>query len=512
MKKIVTFGCLLLMEGLFITAACTPESPPLKPLLPDSSVAGTVSADSRSSSTPHDTAASVTGSETDQQESVTSSETDQQESVYMTKWHESEPILSVSFQWEPDYTKSSTSYDPIPFTTDDPDLIEKFTAAYNSAVIKDPNSKKTANADNVTVTYQTSAGTTKFELWGGGYFENGKRYDMEGYEAIMAVLNEIEESLTSGEYTTWNDSCGELLSYGSSWSGLDRTESDSTTDKELMTKLEEALRDVRIIGTTATEYICDDNTTIILKGTKKTVCMEVGEHGYGIDGQYYKLKGYDKVEKVLDDNFKKNLLNDACWNDSNGDLLEVSFRRVGEGTSSAFYRTDDPEMLTKLINALKGVTVTWDNNESVTDDHIVILYTAENKSGRIEFDRGQLKAGIEYNGRLFDIEGYEAVQAVLDEIEERFPTWQQKYDTWIHRMSEADNRLKEITTGIDYQKADMETRRSIIMQLLKELEEKDLIKEGSITDNQDSISFIYNCHEDGVYGSVMLKDFDPMMN
>ena len=116
------------------------------------------------------------------------------------------------------------------------------------------------------------------------------------------------------------------------------------------------------------------------------------------------------------------------------------------------------------------------------------------------------------DGKRYDIEGYTALQTVLNEIEDRFPEWKKKYDEWIHRMSEASDRIKEVTTGYSYQKADTEARRTTILKLLHTLETDGLVKEGSIYDDGGTISFMYNCSEEGVCGGIMIKDPDPMMN
>ena len=198
----------------------------------------------------------------------------------------------------------------------------------------------------------------------------------------------------------------------------------------------------------------------------------------------------------------------TAWDDNNGELLEISFHWIGEGGASDFIRTDDKEMLDKLRSALKGIRVIKESEERVTDDSTVILYTADRKSGRIDFEHG----GLVKDGKRYDIEGYTALQTVLNEIEDRFPEWKKKYDEWIHRMSEASDRIKEVTTGYSYQKADTEARRTTILKLLHTLETDGLVKDGSIYDDGGTISFMYNCSEEGVCGGIMIKDPDPMMN
>lgn len=199
----------------------------------------------------------------------------------------------------------------------------------------------------------------------------------------------------------------------------------------------------------------------------------------------------------------------AFWDDSHGKLIEISFRYVTEGsTNESYYRTDDSGMLEKLENALKDIRILAESEERVLDDGMVILYTTEKDSGRMDLEHG----GLVIDDCRYDISGYGQLESVLGEIKEQYPEWTKKYDTWIHKMSEVDDPLKELTTGSSYQNGDLEFRRSSVLTLLHQLEANGLIKEGSICDSGDNISFIYNCDENGVLGGVMLREFDPMMN
>ena len=79
-------------------------------------------------------------------------------------------------------------------------------------------------------------------------------------------------------------------------------------------------------------------------------------------------------------------------------------------------------------------------------------------------------------------------------------------------MSAVQDPVKEMTTSDEYQAATLDQRRTMAMNLLKQLEEKELIKSGSIYDGGNAISFVYNCDESGVSGAVMLQDFDSRFN
>lgn len=198
----------------------------------------------------------------------------------------------------------------------------------------------------------------------------------------------------------------------------------------------------------------------------------------------------------------------TIWDDSKGELVEICYRFAGETADTDYYRTDDAVLLEKLTAALKGLKVQKETDERVTDDTVILLYTAKNSSGRLTFEHG----GLIEKGKRYELEGYPALAKVLTEIADSYPAWKEKYDEWIHRMSAVQDPVKEMTTSDEYQAAALDQRRTMAMNLLKQLEEKELIKSGSIYDGGDAISFVYNCDESGVSGAVMLQDFDARFN
>lgn len=192
------------------------------------------------------------------------------------------------------------------------------------------------------------------------------------------------------------------------------------------------------------------------------------------------------------------------WDNRNGKLVEVKFRYMGEAESD-YFMTDDEQMLTKLTAALDGINVTGESDKRYSDSGIILLYTQENGTGRLDFEHG----GLLVEGTRYEVEGYQALADVLEEIKEAYPEWSKKYDETIHRMSVVENRVQEITTSNAYENGDTEKKREMIMPVLRKLEKEGYIKEGSIYDSGDSISYSYI---DGAAGGIMLKGFDPMMN
>ena len=192
------------------------------------------------------------------------------------------------------------------------------------------------------------------------------------------------------------------------------------------------------------------------------------------------------------------------WDSRKGKLVEIKFRYMGEAESD-YFMTDDEGMLTKLTAALNGINVTGESDKRYTDSGIILLYTQENGTGRLDFEHG----GLLVEGTRYEVEGYQALADVLEEIKEAYPEWSKKYDEWIHRMSVVENRIQEITTSDAYENGDTEKKRELVMPVLKELEKEGYIKEGSIYDYGESITYSTT---DGVSSGIMLKGFDPMIN
>lgn len=192
------------------------------------------------------------------------------------------------------------------------------------------------------------------------------------------------------------------------------------------------------------------------------------------------------------------------WDKRKGKLVEIKFKRTGE-TESDYFMTDDEEMLQKLTEALDGIVITGESDKRYSDSGIILLYTQENGTGRLDFEHG----GLVSDNVRYETDGYDKLASVLDEIEKAYPEWSKKYDEWIHRMSVVENRVQEITTSTEYENADTEKKRELVMPVLRELEKEGYIKEGSIYDDGESITY---STIDGVLSGIMLKGFDPMMN
>lgn len=197
----------------------------------------------------------------------------------------------------------------------------------------------------------------------------------------------------------------------------------------------------------------------------------------------------------------------VLWDDSNGELLEVHYRNATDNTYD-YYSTDEEDMLKKLDTALKNIEVVRKTQERTDENKIILLYTAKNNSGLIAFENGNAVI----DGKCYEIKGYEQVEEVLKEIADKYPEWTKKYDEWNHKMTKVNNRIKEMSADENYKKGDIETKRKMATELLNQLVKEGLVKEGSIYDNGEMISYTYNNSEEGVHGGISLKEFDPMMN
>ena len=190
-----------------------------------------------------------------------------------------------------------------------------------------------------------------------------------------------------------------------------------------------------------------------------------------------------------------------------GKIVEMTFRYTDE-TPETYYCTDDNDMLAKLTNALNGITTGKELSSPASGNGVIIFFTGKGSSGRLDFRDGcRVK-----NGKAYETNGYDALDSVLKEIKEKYPEWKKKYEDWIHKMSEAENRIQELTTSDEYLNTDIEGKRSMLTKLLNTLTDEELIKKGSICDSGDTISYVYNCSDEGISGAVMLTGFDPMMN
>ena len=195
------------------------------------------------------------------------------------------------------------------------------------------------------------------------------------------------------------------------------------------------------------------------------------------------------------------------WDESMGDIKEAAFR-YEKIYSTDYFKSDDEPMMKKLADALRAMRITGEADERVDDDTVILLYTAESRSGMLLFEHGNLIR----EGKAYTVEGFAGLQSVLDEIEQAYPEWKNKYDEWIHKLSDARLRIEEMTFSDAYMNGDLETRREMSLDLLHILENNGMIKKGSIEDSGDNISFTFDCSEEGVLGGIMLREFDPIMN
>ncbi len=232
-------------------------------------------------------------------------------------------------------------------------------------------------------------------------------------------------------------------------------------------------------------------------------------------------EGSQNVSSAVSENEKSSAASDASSSQSsaisenkdisvtkdiNGDLVEISFRYTDE-TPIKYYGTDEKDMLKKLSDALGAIKTGNETGNADGKNSLIILFTAKS-SGRIEFEDGCYVK----NGKKYETAGYEKLDTVLKEIRDKYPEWSKKYDEWIHRMSAAEDRIKELGTSDSYINADIEGKRKQALELLNQLTDEGLIKANSISDSGDMISYRINCSDEGVMGGIMLNEFDPMMN
>lgn len=215
-----------------------------------------------------------------------------------------------------------------------------------------------------------------------------------------------------------------------------------------------------------------------------------------------------QITPVSSDTAEQPTILPAVWDGSQGKLLEISFRYDDGGDEPVYYRTDNKEQLAALTDALQHLTVSGEREAQEAEQGIILLYTAANDSGRLTFVRDTWVR----DGKQYTLTGYEAVKRVLSDIQAQYPVWRQQYEEWIHRVSAVDDRLKELTGDSTYEAAPLETKRQQVLSLLERLTAEGLVREGSVHDGGDSISFTYDCDENGVSGAVMLTDFDPLLN
>ena len=74
-------------------------------------------------------------------------------------------------------------------------------------------------------------------------------------------------------------------------------------------------------------------------------------------------------------------------------------------------------------------------------------------------------------------------------------------------MQLVDDRIHELTNSESFENGDIKEKSKLAMELLKTLEGEGLIRRDSIYDGGDTISFIYECCEEGVCGGIMLRSF-----
>lgn len=193
--------------------------------------------------------------------------------------------------------------------------------------------------------------------------------------------------------------------------------------------------------------------------------------------------------------------------DIKGELTEATFRYTDEAPT-AYYTTDDKNMLKKLSDALGSIKIVKECTDSSGEKGVILFFTGNNNSGRISFDNGCYVK----DGKQYEIDGYDKLEAVLKEIKDNYPEWSKKYDEWIHKMSAAENRIQELCTSDEYKNSDTDGKRKQALELLNKLTDEGLIKKGSVYDSGDTISYTFNCSDEGVLGAIKLTDFDPMMN
>ena len=106
------------------------------------------------------------------------------------------------------------------------------------------------------------------------------------------------------------------------------------------------------------------------------------------------------------------------WDESMGDIKEAAFR-YEKIYSTDYFKSDDEPMMKKLADALRAMRITGEADERVDDDTVILLYTAESRSGMLLFEHGNLIR----EGKAYTVEGFAGLQSVLDEIEQAYPEW-----------------------------------------------------------------------------------------
>ncbi len=194
--------------------------------------------------------------------------------------------------------------------------------------------------------------------------------------------------------------------------------------------------------------------------------------------------------------------------------VKAEYHRMCEDSLNGQYTVEDGELLKALTEALNHIEIKEVSDIRVSDDtHRITLIYQDGKSDTIMFEG----RGLLLEGKRYELSGYQEVQDILDKIAERESADSSQEDSdsdeWIKRMAVVEKKISSVTGSEEFSNGDLETRRKLAMDALTELEEQGYVRKGTIYyDGYDSISFIYECCEEGVLGGVMLREFAPDQN
>ena len=196
-------------------------------------------------------------------------------------------------------------------------------------------------------------------------------------------------------------------------------------------------------------------------------------------------------------------------------VTKAEYMRLCGDAMDGKYTVEDKDVISALTGALSRTRIGDPSDTRMPEEtHQVTLYFENGNSETVVFEGGgYIKANQRY-----ELGGWREVSDVLDTITvkgTKYGARELDYDSsqWIERMAVVENKIASVTKTEEYTNGNTETRYKIAMDALKELEEQGYVRRGSIYyDGEASISFIYECCEEGVLGGIMLRGFDPYMN